>query len=65
MLSQTCPSITKSAIEVVSRKRNAKIRSKPETKIWNLLCFGIWNPVGIESGIQHLESGIHNVESRV
>ena len=32
MLSQTCPSITKSAIEVVSRKRNAKIRSKPETK---------------------------------
>ena len=37
----TCPSITKSAIEVISRKRDAKIRSKLETKIWNLLCFGI------------------------
>ena len=39
----TCPSITKSAIEVIPRRRNAKIRSKPERKIWNLLCFGIRN----------------------
>ena len=39
----TCPSITKFAIGVIPRKRNAEIRSKPETKIWNLLCFGMWN----------------------
>ena len=39
----TCPSITKSAIKVIPRRRNAKIRSKPEIKIWNLLCFGIRN----------------------
>ena len=39
----TCPSITKSAIEVIPRRRNAKIRSKPESKIWNLLSFGIRN----------------------
>ena len=41
--SQTYPSIAKSAIEVIPRKRNVKIRGKPETKIWNLLCFGIRN----------------------
>ena len=40
---RTCPSITKSAIEVIPRKRSVKIRSKPATKIWNLLCFGIRN----------------------
>ena len=43
MHSQTCPSIAKSAIEVIPRKRNAKIRGKPETKSWNLLRFGIRN----------------------
>ena len=39
----TCPSITKSAIEVIPRRRNAKIRSKPEIKIWNLSCLEIRN----------------------
>ena len=39
----TCPSITKFAIEVIPRKRNVEIMSKPETKIWNVLCFGMWN----------------------
>ena len=29
--------------EVIPRKRNAKIRGKPETKSWNLLRFGILN----------------------
>ena len=43
MHSHTFPSIAKSAIEVIPRKRNVKIRGKPETKIWNLLCFGIRN----------------------
>ena len=39
----TCLSITKFAIEVIPRKRNVEIMSKPETKIWNVLCFGMWN----------------------
>ena len=61
----TCPSITKSAIEAIPIKRNAEIRSKPSTKIWNLLCLesgictgkirilapGIWNP---QRGIKNL-----------
>ena len=44
MHSQTCPSITKSVIEAILRKRNAKIRSKPETKISGIFCV-------LESGI--------------
>ena len=62
----TCPSITKFAIGVIPRKRNAEIRSKPETKIWIFFCvlecgictgrirdpaLGIWNP---QRGIQNL-----------
>ena len=50
----TCPSITKSAIEVIPRIWNAEIRSKPETKIWNLcvlesaICTGrIWEPAPV------------------
>ena len=39
----TCLPIRKSAIEVIPIKRNAEIRSKPATEIWNLLCFGIRN----------------------
>ena len=39
----TCPSITKFAIEVIPRKRNVEIMSKPETKIWDVLRFGMWN----------------------
>ena len=54
----TCPSITKSAIEVISRKRDAKIRSKLETKIWNLLCFGIRIPA---TGIRNPQRGIQNL----
>ena len=57
----TCPSMTKSATEVIPRnQKNSKIRSKSETKIWNLLCFGIR-----KCGIQHLKSGIHSAESRI
>ena len=62
---KTCHSITESAIEVIPRKRNAEIRNKPGTKIWNLLCFGIQNLLKVESGIQQLESRIHSVESRI
>ena len=65
MHSQTCPSIAKSAIEVIPRKRNVKIRGKPETKIWNLLCFGIRNPApGIQNpapGIRNPQRGIQNL----
>ena len=65
MHSQTCPSINKSAIEVIPRERNAKIRSKPETKIWNILCFGIRNLQGQnpESSTWNLESTKWNPES--
>ena len=61
----TCPSITKSAIEVIPRRRNAKIRSKPEIKIWNLLCFGIRNlhRQNPESNIWNPESTAWNPES--
>ena len=60
MHSQTCPSITKSVIEAILRKRNAKIRSKPETKIWNLMRFGIRNLLG-----QNPESTAQNPESNI
>ena len=61
----TCPSITKFAIGVIPRKRNAEIRSKPESKS-GIFCvlecgictgrirnpaLGIWNP---QCGIQNL-----------
>ena len=61
----TCPSITKSAIEVIFRRRNAKIRSKPEIKIWNLLCSGIRNlhRQNPESSIWNPESTAWNPES--
>ena len=39
----TCPSMTKSAIEVIPRKQNdAKIKSKPETIVQHLFVF--WDP---------------------
>ena len=65
MYSQTCPSIAKSAIEVIPRKRNVKIRGKPETKIWNLLCFGIRNlqRKNPESSTWNPESTTWNPES--
>ena len=55
---KTCHSITKSAIEVIPRKRNAEIRSKPETKIWNLLCFECRICLGRIRNPQH---GIQNL----
>ena len=65
MHTQTCPSKAKSAIEVILRKRNAKIRSKPETTIWNLLCFGIRNLQGqnLDSSTQNPQSTAQNQES--
>ena len=64
---RTCPSITKSAIEVIPRKRNVKIRSKPATKIWNLLCFGIRNvhKQNPESSTWNPESTAWNPESNI
>ena len=65
MHSQTCSTKTKSAIEVIPIKRNAKLRSKPDTKIWNLLCFGIRNLQGRirnpAPGIQSPRRGIQNL----
>ena len=50
-----------------SHSQKMKCRSQEQTRDQNLESFVFWN-VGsaqVESGIQHLESGIHRVESRI
>ena len=61
----TCPSITKFAIEVIPRKRNAEIRSKPKLKsgmfcvLESGICKGrIRNPA---PGIRNPQRGIQNL----
>ena len=65
MHSQTCPSIAKSATEVIPRKRNAKIRGKPELKagIFCVLESGICSGRIRNSapGIRNPQRGIQNL----